>query len=118
MALVLSAIGIYGVTSFSVNQRTREIGLRMALGADGKSVRWLVLRQGLGHLLVGLALGLVGALVLGRFLEGLLVSTSATDPAANLTGILAIVLITLLACLIPAWRASRLDPLSALRTGA
>ncbi len=117
IALVLSAIGIYGVTAFWVNQRTREIGLRMALGADGKDVRWLVLRQGIRHLLVGLTLGLVGALALGRFLEGLLVATSATDPAANLTGLLAVVLITLLSCMIPAWRASRLDPLYALRTG-
>jgi putative ABC transport system permease protein len=104
------------VTSFSVNQRRREIGLRMALGADGRSVRRMVLRQGLRHLLVGLALGLAGAMALGRLLENLLVDTQATDPATNLIGILTIIMMTLIACFIPAWRASRLDPLSALRS--
>lgn len=118
ISLLLSAIGIYGVTAYAVSQRTQEIGLRMALGADERDVLWLVLRHGIKQLLLGLTLGLVGALAVGRVMENLLVETSATDPATNLAGSLALCVITLAACVVPAWKASRLDPLSALRIGA
>jgi putative ABC transport system permease protein len=115
ISLLLSAVGIYGVTAYAVSRRTREIGLRMALGADGRNVLLLVLHQGLRQLLIGLALGLPGALMIGRVLETLLVETTATDPASNLGGSLILCLIMLIACVIPAWKASRLDPLTALR---
>jgi hypothetical protein len=114
-SLLLSAIGIYGVTSYSVSHRTQEIGLRMALGADVGNVLRLILRQGIRQLLTGMVLGLIGAVAVGRVLEKLLVETSASDPAVNLAGSSILCVFTLLACVIPAWRASHLDPLSALR---
>jgi putative ABC transport system permease protein len=115
ISLALSAVGIYGVTAYAAGQRTQEIGVRMALGADRRDVLWLMLRQGLRQLLAGLALGLIGALTVGKVLEGLLLETKATDPASNLIGMSVLCAITLLACLVPAWKASRLEPLSALR---
>jgi putative ABC transport system permease protein len=115
VSLLLSAVGIYGVTAYAASQRTQEIGVRMALGASGCDVLFLMLRMGLRQMLAGLALGLVGTLMLGRVLESLLLETKATDLASNLVGISVLCAITILACLVPALRASRLDPLSALR---
>jgi len=114
VALVLSAVGIYAVTSYAVTQRTPEIGVRMALGAQPRQVSWLILRSGLGQLAVGLALGLIGAWSLTFVLQSLLFETGATDPLtfATITALLSTV--TLVACLIPARRATRLDPLKAL----
>jgi putative ABC transport system permease protein len=116
LALVLAGVGVYGVLAYTVSQRTRELGIRLALGAHAGAVRALVLRQGLGVALVGLALGLAGALALSRLLRAVLYDVSPTDPipiaaaAAVLGGVAAI------ACLIPAVRATRVNPVEALRS--
>jgi putative ABC transport system permease protein len=115
IALVLSSVGIYAVTAYSVTQRTQEIGVRMALGAQPRQVSWLILRQGLLQLLIGLMLGTAGALAAGPVLQTLLVQIKPTDPV-TLAGIgVVFAIVTVCACLIPARRATRLDPISALR---
>ncbi len=115
IALVLSAVGIYAVTAYSVTQRTQEIGVRMALGAQAHQVSWLILRQGLVQLGIGLVLGTSGALAAAPVLRTLLVQIKPSDPV-TLAGIaLVFAVVTVCACLIPARRATRLDPLSALR---
>jgi predicted permease len=115
IALVLSAVGIYAVTAYSVTERTQEIGVRMALGAQPRQVSWLILRQGLVQLTIGLALGTAGALAAAPILQTLLVQIKPSDPA-TLAGIaLVFTAVTICACLIPARRATRLDPLAALR---
>lgn len=115
IALVLSAVGIYAVTAYSVTQRTQEIGVRMALGACAGQVSWLILRRGLVQLGVGLAIGLAGAIPLSGVLQSLVVQIPTRDPVTfgAIAGIL--VAVTIAACLIPARRATRLDPLVALR---
>jgi len=115
LALVLSAVGLYGVISYGVNQRTTEIGIRMAVGAEPKDVLKLILREGLVLAVVGTLLGAGGALVLTRFLSSVLFGVSATDPAIYLSaaGLLLIVAIT--ACFWPARKASAIQPLEALR---
>jgi putative ABC transport system permease protein len=115
IALVLSSVGIYAVTAYSVTQRTQEIGVRMALGAQPRQVSWLILRQGLVQLVIGLVLGTAGAVLAGPVLQTLLVQIKPTDPI-TLGGIgLLFTAVTVCACLIPARRATRLDPLTALR---
>ena len=115
MALLLAAVGLYGVMAFSVAQRTREIGLRMALGADAPRVLRGVLRQGLSLAGVGILLGLTGSFALQRVLSGMLYGVEATDPAtlAGVSGLMA--LAATLAALLPARRATRVDPMEALR---
>ncbi len=115
IALLLAAVGIYGVTAYSVSQRTRELGIRMALGADARNVRALVLRDGLRLALTGLGLGLCAALALTRLLRGLLFEVPPTDLATHAGVALVLLAAALIACWIPARRASRLDPLKALR---
>ena len=115
IALVLSAVGIYAVTAYSVTQRTQEIGVRMALGAQPGQVSWLILRQGLVQLAIGLTLGTAGALAAAPVLRALLVQITPSDPV-TLIGIgVVFAMVTVCACLIPARRATRLDPLVALR---
>jgi ABC-type antimicrobial peptide transport system permease subunit len=115
LALFLAGIGIYGVMAFSVTQRTREIGIRLALGASTRSIQTWLLRQGMKLTLIGVVLGLLGTLALVRVLRGLLFGIAPTDLVtyAGLTLLLA--LVALLACYIPARRATKVDPLIALR---
>ena len=115
LATALAAIGLYAVTSFSVARRTREIGLRMALGADVGSVLGLVLRDVLSTALVGIAVGLPLAVALGRLFESRLVGLRATDPATLSAATVALLLVVLLAGYVPARRATRVDPMIALR---
>jgi putative ABC transport system permease protein len=115
IALVLAAVGIYSVVAYSVTQRTHEIGLRLALGASSGDILKLILGSGLRLVLVGGAIGLAGALVLTQLLSGLLFGVSARDPI-TLAGIISILAaVALLACYLPARRAMKMDPLSALR---
>ena len=114
VAMMLAAIGIYGVVAYSVSQRTREIGIRMALGAQRRDVLKLVVRQGLVLTLVGIALGVIGALALTRIISNLLFGVGATDPATFIGVSLFLVLVSLLACYWPARRASKINPVTAL----
>jgi putative ABC transport system permease protein len=116
LALLLAAVGLYGVIAYSVSLRTREVGIRMALGAERAQVVWLVLTQGGRLALAGVGLGLVGAALLGRVLESLLYGVSAYDPVAYGAAATILLLVATLANLAPAIAASRINPLTALRT--
>jgi len=116
MALLLSAVGIYGVIAFAVGQRTREIGIRMALGADRGAVRGLVMRDGLRLTLWGLGLGLAGAFAAARLLAGFLYEVRPADLATHLIVTLILLAVALAACWIPARRAARVEPIEALRS--
>jgi len=114
-ALVLATIGLYGVLSYFVKQRTQEIGIRVALGAKTRDVIALVLRQGLAMSLTGLALGLAGAAALTTYLQKMLFGVTALDPATFIGVSILFIAVTLVACYIPARQATNIDPLSALR---
>jgi putative ABC transport system permease protein len=115
LAFVLAATGIYGVMAYSVGQRTSEIGVRLALGAGGRDVISMVLRQGLRLAGLGVGIGLTAALGVTRAIAGLLYGVSATDPATFVAVALLLGGVAVVASLLPAWRASRVDPLTALR---
>jgi putative ABC transport system permease protein len=115
IALLLSALGIYGVTAYSVAQRTREIGIRMALGAQQREVFALLLRQSVVLIASGVALGVAASAALTRFLATMLFDVRPTDPATFLSVVFLLVGVAALACWIPARRAMRLDPVAALR---
>jgi len=115
IALLLSAVGLYAVTAYSVTQRTAEIGVRMALGAQPTQVMWLVLRRALVQLAIGIPLGVAGAFGVGQLLKILLVQTSTRDPLTIGSIALLMILVSLSACFWPARRATQLDPVNALR---
>ena len=115
IALALATVGIYGVMAFSVTQRTREIGIRMAMGAERRDVLGLVVRQSLRLTLAGVIFGAAGAWALTRFLTGFLYSVGPTDPLTFLLVSLLLVTVSILASYIPARRATKVDPLVALR---
>jgi putative ABC transport system permease protein len=115
LSLILAALGIYGVISYAVAQRTNEIGIRMALGAQGGDVIRLVGAQGARLAIAGTVIGGVGALALTRVLKDMLFGVSSVDPLTFLAMAGALIAVTLFACYIPARRASRVDPLIALR---
>jgi putative ABC transport system permease protein len=116
LALFLAAIGLYGVISFSVAARTREIGIRMAMGANGRDVFKLVLGGGGKLLGVGLAAGVICALVLGRFIRGVLYEVPPADPRVFVVAASVLALSALVAMLLPAGRAARVEPASSLRS--
>ena len=118
LALLLGAVGLYGVMSYSVSQRKRELGLRMALGARASDLLRSVIAEGLLLTGVGVALGAGAALLLTRLLGDLLYRTSPRDPRAFEIAVVVIALVSLAASLVPAWRASRTDPVRALRDSA
>ena len=116
LALALAAVGLYGVLSYAVAQRTAEIGIRMALGAAHSQVRRLILLEGLRPALAGVILGMLGAAWATQFLRTLLFGVSPSDPAAFIVVPVLLLSVTIAACAIPAWRATRVDPATALRS--
>lgn len=116
LALLISAIGIYGVLAYDVQQRRREIGIRAAIGATPSAILTLIMRQGLRRTLIGLAIGLLGSFYLTRFLEARLFDVTAADPVTYLATIIFLLLVALLASFIPALRAVRINPVEALKT--
>jgi putative ABC transport system permease protein len=115
LALLLALFGIYGVLSYSVNLRTRELAIRQALGAQARDLTSLVVRQGMSLVLLGIGIGLGVALALTRLMKTLLFGVSATDPLTFTTIALLLTFVALLACWIPARRATKVDPITALR---
>jgi len=115
IALILSAVGLYAVTAYSVTQRTQEIGVRMALGAPPASIRWLILRRALIQLSIGLTVGIGGAFAVGRLLRSMLVQIPTADPLTLTTIVAILIVIAVIACLAPSRRATRLEPSTALR---
>jgi hypothetical protein len=116
LALLLGAVGVYGVTAFTVGQRIREIGIRMALGATKRDVVGLVLGQGMVAPALGLLFGLVGAFVVARVIAGFMPGVGGADPAVFAVASATLVFVALAATFVPAWRAARSNPVNSLRT--
>ncbi len=116
LALVLASVGLYGVMALTVTQRTRELGIRMALGAERANIFKLVLGQGMSLIAIGIAIGLIGAVAAGRALMSLLYNVGAIDAGAVLIAVFSLLAVALIACCVPARRATRVDPIVALRT--
>ncbi len=117
VALVLASVGLYAVMAYAVTQRTPEIGVRMALGAQPRQVRWMVLRLGLVQIGIGLTIGVSGAFLISRIVERVLVGLTPGDPATFVAITAILTTVGIVACLLPARRATRIDPLAALREG-
>jgi putative ABC transport system permease protein len=115
LAALLAAVGIYGVMAYAVGQRTREIGVRMAMGAQPGNVLGMVLKQGLRLALIGVVLGVGASLALTRLMTSMLFGVKASDPITYVAVAAGLAAIALAACWIPAWRATRVDPVIALR---
>src|SRR6476469_2626142 len=115
LALVLASVGLYGVMALTVTQRTRELGIRIALGAERTNIFKLVLGQGMTLIGIGIGIGLIGAIATGRALMSLLYNVGAIDAGAVMTAVISLVLVALIACCVPARRATRVDPIVALR---
>ena len=114
-ALGLATVGLYGITAFAVAQRTRELGVRLALGARARHMWWIVTRRVAMQLAMGISLGLIGALGVGQLLQGVLAGVSGRDPVTLIGVPVLMIAVALVACLIPAMRAMRLDPVTTLR---
>ncbi|MGA8028557.1 MAG: ABC transporter permease [Bryobacteraceae bacterium] len=117
LALGLASIGLYGILAYSVNQRRREIGVRMAMGAARQNVLWLILREGMSLVVVGVGIGFAAALAVGRLLARMLFGVGASDPVSIAGAAFVLLMVALVACYLPARSASRVDPLIALREG-
>jgi putative ABC transport system permease protein len=115
IGLTLAVVGVYGVVSYNAEQRTHEVGIRMALGAGRREILGLILRQGMGLVIVGVLCGLVASWALTRTMARLLVGVSVTDPITFAGVTLLLAAIALWACYLPARRAMRVDPMAALR---
>jgi putative ABC transport system permease protein len=115
LALLLTTMGLYSVMTYAVSQRTREIGIRMALGAQLRDVMKLVLRQGIALVIFGIVIGLFGAFLVTRVLSSFLLSVGTSDPLTFAAVSVLLVFVALLACYIPARRATKVDPLVALK---
>jgi putative ABC transport system permease protein len=115
LALLLASIGLYGVMTYAVNQRRRELGIRLALGARQEDVRNMVVRQGLLIAMIGVTVGLAVSFGLARLIANLLFGVAATDPVTFAVIPIVLLIVAVLATSFPAWRASRVDPVEALR---